>query len=150
MYLLDTNVVAAIAPRVRRSPEEERVARWLETTGHDLLLSVVTIAEIEDGIAKASRSGASRKAAELREWLSQIEHFYGPSILPVDLETARIAGRMMDLARAGGILPGFEDIAIAATAVRHDLILLTRNLKDFVPLGVRLVDPFSSVLDEDA
>lgn len=143
-YLLDTNVLAAVAPRVRRSPEEEVVARWLEETPRELLLSVITVTEIEDGIAKAIRTRATRKAQELREWWSQIEHYYGPSILPFDLETARIAGRITDLARAAGALPGFEDIAIAATAHQHGLVVLTRNVKHFARLDVPYVDPFKT------
>jgi predicted nucleic acid-binding protein len=142
MYLLDTNVVAAISPRERRFPADDLVAAWIESNSDELWLSVITAAEIEDGIAKASRTGATRKAQDLSEWWQAIAHYYANRILPVDLEAASIAGKLMDVARAGGISPGFEDIAIAATAKRHGLTVLTRNVKDFKPLGVAFIDPF--------
>jgi predicted nucleic acid-binding protein len=142
MYLLDTNVVAAISPRAHRFPADDLVAAWIESNSDELWLSVITAAEVEDGIAKASRTGATRKAQNLSEWWQAIAHYYANRILPVDLEAARIAGRLMDVARAAGISPGFEDIAIAATAKRHGLTMLTRNVKDFKPLGVAFIDPF--------
>lgn len=108
----------------------------------NLWLSVITAAEIEDGIAKAVRTGASRKAADLTEWWEEIRHYYAARILPLDLVTATEAGRLMDRARAAGTDPGFEDLALAATAKIRELTLLTDNVKHFAALGVRIVNPF--------
>ncbi|RVA75286.1 VapC toxin family PIN domain ribonuclease, partial [Mesorhizobium sp. M7A.F.Ca.CA.001.08.2.1] len=72
----------------------------------------------------------------------EIRHYYSSRILPLDLETATITGQLMTVARAAGISPGFEDIAIAATGMQHDLIVLTDNEKDFRPLGIRHQNPF--------
>jgi toxin FitB len=108
----------------------------------ELYLSAVTVAEIEDGIAKARREQARRKAADLTAWLETLLHLYRNRILAFDVAAARIAGSLSDLARSKGIAPGFADIAIAATARAHELIILTRNTRHFEPLGVPTIDPF--------
>jgi toxin FitB len=107
-----------------------------------LFLSVVTLAEIEDGIAKSRRERAVRKSADLASWLETVCHLYGDRILAFDTPTARIAGAISDRARGQGHAPGFADIIIAATAQRHGLTILSRNLKHFAPLGVAVIDPF--------
>lgn len=142
MYLLDTNVVSLIAPARRRTDADEELAGWIVARSGDLFLSVVTAAEIEDGIAEARRTVASRKADMLAGWWGEILHYWGDRILPVDLAVARKAGRLMDRARAAGVDPGFEDVAIAATGSVHALTVLTRNGKDFRPLGAAFLNPF--------
>jgi predicted nucleic acid-binding protein len=107
-----------------------------------LFLSVVTVAEIEDGIAKSRREGAIRKSSDLASWLETVLHLYGDRILAFDAPAARIAGAISDQARGQGHAPGFADLIIAATAQRHGLTLLSRNLKHFEPFGVPVLDPF--------
>lgn len=145
MYLLDTNVLSLAAPSRRNTGAAEALAKWLVTHGDELWLSVVTAAEIEDGIAKAARTGATKKARDLAEWWGEIRHFYAGQILPIDLETARETGRLMDVARAAGIDPGFEDIAIAATGSRYGLTVLTGNEKHFGPLGIAYRNPLKAL-----
>ena len=145
MYLLDTNVVSHIAPRRRTTRADEELAAWLGSRSDDLWLSVITAAEIEDGIAKATRLGATRKAADLAEWWNELHHYYADRILPLDLATAQETGRLLDRARAAGIDPGFEDVAIAASGKVNDLIVLTRNVKDFAPLGTKFLNPFDAL-----
>ena len=145
MYLLDTNVVSHIAPTKRRTKADEDLAGWLLSRSDDLWLSVITAAEIEDGIAKAARTGATRKAADLAEWWGEVRHYYARRILPLDLATAQETGRLMDRARAAGMDPGFEDVAIAATGRLNDLIVLTRNVADFKPLGAKFLNPFEAL-----
>jgi predicted nucleic acid-binding protein len=108
----------------------------------DLYLSVVTVTEIEDGIAKARREKASRKASDLTAWLETLLHLYSNRILAFDLATARVAGALSDLARSKGRAPGFADIVIGATARSHGLTILTRNTRHFEPLGLLTLDPF--------
>lgn len=139
MYLVDTNVLSAGAPS-RNAPAELIV--WMDEHSAELFLSAVTVAEIEDGIAKLRREGATRKAADLAAWLEALLHLYGSRILPFDTAAARVAGILSDQARAQGQAPGFADIAIAATAKHHGLTILTRNLRHFEPLGVPSIDPF--------
>jgi predicted nucleic acid-binding protein len=139
LYLVDTNVISARAPSRVPLPE---LAAWMDSHSAELFLSTVTIAEIEDGIAKAQREGAIRKARDLTAWLETVLHLYADRILPFDLATARLAGSLSDRARGQGHAPGFADIIIAATAQRHKLTILTRNLRHFEPLGVPVHDPF--------
>lgn len=110
-----------------------------------LFLSVVAVAEVEEGIAKARRQGATRKAERLSEWLEALLHLYGARIIPVDLAVARHIGGLADLARGKGYDPGLADVAIAATALQHGYTILTRNLRHFEPLDVSVLDPFSAL-----
>ncbi|ABC20896.1 type II toxin-antitoxin system VapC family toxin [Rhodospirillum rubrum] len=142
MYLVDTNVLSARAPS-RVAPVE--LIAWMDAHSAELFLSAVTVAEIEDGIAKLRREGATRKAADLMAWLDALLHLYGNRILPFDTTLARLAGVLSDRARAQGQAPGFADIAIAATAKHHDLTILTRNVRHFDRLGVPVIDPFAAL-----
>jgi toxin FitB len=142
-YLVDTNVISVTAPTagVRRA---ELIA-WMDSRSADLFLSAVTIAEIVDGIAKAKREGAKRKASALSAWLRTVLHLYGDRVLAFDSPTAEIAGALSDLARSRGHAPGFADIAIAATARRHDLTILSRNERHFASMTVAVVDPLQKL-----
>jgi toxin FitB len=89
-YLVDTNVISATSPTaVVTRPE---LIEWMDLHSSYLFLSAVTIAEIADGIAKAKREGAKRKAADLSAWLRTVLHLYGDRVLPFDGPTAEIAG----------------------------------------------------------
>ncbi len=160
-YLVDTNVISAGAPTAAvRRPD---LIAWMDSHSPQLFLSAVTIAEIADGIAKGSllrgrifgrktgshfsgkcskREGARRKASDLSAWLRTVLHLYGDRVLPFDSPTAEIASGLADLARGRGHAPGFADIAIAATARRHDLTILSRNARHFAPMDAAVVDPF--------
>ncbi|MBA3448658.1 MAG: type II toxin-antitoxin system VapC family toxin [Pseudaminobacter sp.] len=141
MFLVDTNVISAAAPSKGRIVPE--LAAWMDKASPHLFLSAVTASEVLSGIARAERMGAARKAADLREWWHALEHLYADRILPFDLAAARLAGTILDNARAHA--PGFEDIAIAATARAHGLTVLTANEKHFVPLGVAWANPFKGL-----
>jgi predicted nucleic acid-binding protein len=143
MYLVDTNVVSTGAPS--RSLSSASLIQWMDANSARLYLSVITLTEVDDGIAKARREGATRKADLLAEWFELLLHLYGDRILPYDIAVARIAGRLSDRARGMGLAPGLADLTIAATAQVHKLTVLTRNLKHFSPLGVAAHDPFSSL-----
>jgi predicted nucleic acid-binding protein len=142
MYLVDTNVVSAAAPSRPASPA---LIEWMDAQSASLFLSAVTVAEIEDGIAKLRREGATRKSANLTAWLETVLHLYGKRVLAFDTPTARIAGAMADRARGQGHAPGFADIIIAATAQHHGLTILSRNLRHLEPLGVIAIDPFAKL-----
>ena len=138
MYLLDTDILSADAP-TKREIAPKALASWLRAHGDHLFMSSVTVAEIEAGIARATRIGAVTKAVRLRRWLSAVEHFYAGRILPFGIAEARQAGAILDRARAHD--PGFEDIAIAATAAAHGFTVLTANERHFRPLGVPVINP---------
>ncbi|MGH8291190.1 MAG: type II toxin-antitoxin system VapC family toxin [Steroidobacteraceae bacterium] len=138
-FLVDTDILSVGAPS-QRQPIPELI-EWMDRNSDRLYVSVVTVAEIEAGIAKSGREGARRKAARLREWLETLVHLYSPRILPLDLAAAPIAGILSDRARVRGHTPGFADLAICATARSHDLTILTRHPKHYLPLGVAAHDP---------
>lgn len=146
MFLVDTNVISALAPSKRESSRE--LVEWLDMASARLFLSVVSTAEVRAGIVKAEREGATTKARQLTDWWESIEYLYADKLLAFDLKCSHVAGRILDEARAHQ--PGFEDIAIAATARAHDLTVLTRNLRHFEPLGVRAIDPFVALPDLSA
>jgi len=133
VYLVDTNIISAAAPSRKAPPA---LVEWLDTHSASLFVSAVTMAEIEDGIAKSRREGATRKSADLAAWLETLLHLYGDRVLAFDAATARIAGAISDRARGLGQAPGFADTIIAATAQHHGLTILSRNLRHFESLGV--------------
>ncbi len=143
MYLVDTNVISAGAPSKAVSAAE--LLKWMDDHSTRLYLSVVTVAEIADGIAKARRERARRKAADLTAWLDTLLHLYSDRVLAFDVAAARVAGELSDLARSKGLAPGFADIVIGATARTRQLIILTRNIRHFAPLGILTVNPFQEL-----
>lgn len=118
---------------------------WMDRNSAALFVSVITVAEIEDGIAKSRREGANRKAERLSEWLETLLHLYAARVMPIDVEVARRIGILADLARGLGHAPGLADLAIAATAQRHGWTVLTRNVRHFGPFGVPALDPFAEL-----
>ena len=143
MYLVDTNVLSAAAPT--KTTAMPGLAAWMDRNSAGLYLSVVTVAEVEDGIAKSRRQGAQRKADRLAEWLETLLHLYGDRVLPLGLATARLLGGLSDRARGMGQAPGLADLAIAATAWSRGYTILTRNLGHFQMLGVPVLDPFKQL-----
>jgi hypothetical protein len=144
-FLVDTDVLSIGAPS--KAQPIPGLVEWMDRNSDRLYVSVVTVAEIEDGIAKSGREGATRKAARLRECLETLAHLYSPRLLPFDLAAARIAGALSDRARGQGHTAAFTDLAIAAIAKQHDLTILTGNLKYYVPLGVDALDPMAELPD---
>jgi len=142
-YLLDTNVVSAFAPG--RSTAPPPLAQWLEAHSDLLFLSVISVVEVEAGISKLQRTGASARADLLAAWIEQLLGAYSERVLAFDLAAGRVAGALSDRARAAGSNPGFADIAIAATAQRYDLVLLTANVRDFRAIGIRHANPFEAL-----
>ena len=137
-FLLDTNVISEL---VRRKPEP-RVAAWIETTDEVLLhVSVLTLGEIRRGIV--SLRDPSRRVA-LSAWLdsSLILRFAG-RILAIDEAIADRWGRLTaEAAVAGSTLPIIEGL-LAATALQHNLVLVTRNTKDTAPTNVPVFNPWA-------
>jgi len=142
-YLVDTDIVSATAPT--KAVTRAEFKDWMDSHSADLFLSAITIAEIAAGIAKSRREGARRKAGSLSAWLQALLHLYADRILPFDAATAEIAGALSDLARGRGRAPGFADVAIAATARRHGLTILSRNRRHFAAMDAAVLDPFTAL-----
>ncbi|MCF4127348.1 PIN domain-containing protein [Methylobacterium sp. SyP6R] len=146
MYLLDTNILSQGAPTKEPGLAFDDLAGWLKAATAHLWISVVTTGEIADGVERSTLKGEHRKAARLRTWLAAVEHLYGSRILPLDRDAAHLAGLLSARARMAGASPGFADAAIAATAETRGLRLMTRNAKDFAPMGIAFINPYEDGL----
>ncbi len=133
MYIVDTDVLSSLAKRNRQSGAAKWIAKQRTT---NLFLSVVTIGEIERGIA-LQRNRNPQFAAALAAWLDQILASYGDRILPFDLPAARRWGQLSATLGHGG-----ADLQIAATALENGLAVVTGNSQHFAPTGVQVIDPF--------
>jgi predicted nucleic acid-binding protein len=140
-YLLDTNVISILAPS--RTDVSPHFIDWLVRMDGEakLFLSVVTVHEIEKGIARLDHSGALAKANALRSWLAGLLATYDDKILAFDAHAAALAGRLEAKAISAGYQSGMADAMIAGLATAHDLVIVTRNLKHFVPFGVAVMSP---------
>jgi toxin FitB len=132
MYLLDTNVISEL----RRTKPHGAVLAWLNSVDDkDLHISAVTIGEIQAGI-EITRAQDAPRAAEIEAWLDQVAGTF--NVLAMDVRAFRIYARLMH-GRADDLI---EDAMIAATAAVHGLVVVTRNVRDFEALGVKVLDPF--------
>ena len=133
MFLIDTVTLSEL----RRRERDPMVVAWFErqrTT--DLFLSVISIGEIERGIAR-QRPTDPGFAGALAAWLDQVLTLYGERVVPFDLRTARRWGTL-----SAAVGNDSADLMIAATALEHGLTVVTRNVSDFEPTGVAVLDPF--------
>ncbi len=136
MFLLDTVVLSEL--RKPRRQRNHNVVHWLEkVSSQDLFVSVVTIGEIERGIERQRQLDPSF-AERLAVWVDTVLRTYEGRILPVDVAVARRWGRLSQQIGNKGL-----DLAVAATALEHGLTVVTRNVSDFEPTGVSVLDPFS-------
>ena len=133
MYLLDTNVLSAL----RRRDRNREVVRWVESQRPaDLFLSVITVGEIERGITQQLERNPPF-AGELAIWLDRVLRSYRDRILGLDVATARRWGQI-----TAALGHDSADMLIAATALEHGLTVVTRNVRDFEPTGVPVLNPF--------
>lgn len=130
-----------------RGPDHAPLRDWLVQRTARLFLPTVCVAEVTGGVAKLRREGRTAKAAAFEEWLASLLRLYAARVLPLDTDAARATGRVADRARAAGLAPGFADLAIAGIAEANGLMVLTRNLRHFAPLGVAAQDPFAALPD---
>jgi predicted nucleic acid-binding protein len=136
-FLLDTNVLSEFA---RTGAPDRQVDRWLKTTVEEFLFaSVLTFAEIRRGIELLP---VGKRRAQLEQWQDDLVASFEMRLLPV---TKRIADRWAVFsaqAQRNGITLANIDGLIAATALEHDLTLVTRNVKDFAGVEVPLFNPW--------
>ncbi len=120
---------------------------WLEHMDSEgrVFLSVVTIHEIEKGIALLEHKRATAKAAGLKVWLAGLVTAYDDKIIHVDPSAAAFAGQLEAKAISAGHDPGMADATIAGIARAKALVVVTHNKKHFLPFGVDVVTPVEAV-----
>ncbi len=134
--MIDTNVLSELR---RKSPDAGVLAWFTQRPPATLYLSVLTLGEIRKGIETVSDE-VRRQA--LSDWLeTDLTTFFTGRVLPVDQAVADRWGRLV--AAAGRPLPAIDSL-LAATALEHDLVLVTRNVKDFAGLPVQIFNPWSN------
>lgn len=132
-YLLDTTVLS----ETRKRQPAAGVADWIAATPADRLhVSVLTLGEIEQGIARIRGRGDLHQAAALERWLREVETGFDDRVLPVTLSVAAAWGRQQHAQPLPVI-----DALVAATARVHGMVVVTRNVKDFELAGVQVLNP---------
>jgi hypothetical protein len=135
MYLLDTNIISEL----RRPKPHGAVLQWYKNIAEeDLFISAVTIGEIQAGI-ELTRTQDKKKAEILEQWLQSISNLH--NVLPMTGLTFRLWAKLMH-SQTNTVR---EDAMIAATAIEKDLIVVTRNTKDFKRFKLRLLNPFEAL-----
>jgi len=133
VYLLDTNVISEL----RKPRPHGAVVAWVEgAADQDLHLSAVTIGELQAGI-EITREQDPAKADEIESWVDQVAATW--NVLPLDARTFRTWARLMHHRSDDLLIDGL----IAATAITHHLVVVTRNVRDFKPFGVQTLNPFA-------
>jgi toxin FitB len=134
MYLLDTNVVSEL----RKPRPHGAVIAWIQNVpDNELFISALTLGELQAG-AERTRKHDSEKAASIEAWIDLLSESY--EVIPMDGSMFREWARLMD-GRSDDLL---EDAMVAATARVRELIVATRNVRDFRTLAVRVVNPFTA------
>ena len=134
-YLIDTNVISELV----KGKQNVKVVEWFESVSdQDLYLSALTIGEIRKGIEKIQNS---EKKEKIRLWLDQeLPSWFDNRILAIDKHVANKWGLIQS--KTTKTLPAIDSL-IAATALHFDLILVTRNVKDFDYPGLEIINPFN-------
>ncbi|XXQ69159.1 type II toxin-antitoxin system VapC family toxin [Neisseriaceae bacterium B1] len=138
MYLLDTNIISEIR-KIGQGKANSGVATWAnQTSSSDMYMSCITLLELEKGIFGIECKDVAQGKI-LRTWLeNQVKPAFGQRILPIDTAIA-LRCVQMHVPQPKSI----TDSLIAATALQHDLIVVTRNIADFAHMGARLLNPFT-------
>ena len=133
-FLLDTNIISE--PKQKRP--NAQVLEWLEAQDESkLFLSVLTIGEIRKG---TTRLDSGKKKAELEDWLEQLRVRFSRRILFLSEKTFLTWGKMCGEFERNGIVRPALDSLLEATALEHDLILVTRNVKNFQSSQVTILN----------
>ena len=138
MYLIDTDVISELRKRERANPGVVAFFKEVASSDAPLYVAAVTIGELRRGIELLRHRGDTKQAQTLERWLGRLLDDFGDSVLVFDADMAQVWGRLR--------VPHPEnplDKQIAATALIHDLVLVTRNVKHYSETGVKLLNPFT-------
>jgi predicted nucleic acid-binding protein len=134
--VLDTNVLSELV-RPKPDPQVQAFVR----AQSDPLISVLTVHELVYG---AERATDPARRAKLIAWVAAIQSQFASRIIEIDTNVAETAGRLRANAAAQGASPDPIDALIAACAIVRGAEVATRNLRDFAPLGVKLINPWAA------
>ena len=137
MYLIDTNVISEARKGPRAHPGVQQFFASAAMDDTALYLSAVTVGELRRGVELIRYRGDAAQAALLEQWLVGVLQDYADRVLPFDAEAAHVWGRLRVPSPAHEL-----DKQIAATALIHDLTVVTRNVADFESSTVALFNPF--------
>jgi predicted nucleic acid-binding protein len=142
MYLLDTNVISELR-KAKLGTADKAVIAWANhVSANSLFLSVITILEIEMGILLKERRDPAQ-GATLRTWLnSHVLSAFSDRILSIDMRIAQCCAKLHVPNPCSD-----RDAFIAATALIHDMTLVTRNIKDFQSMKINLLNPWEFLED---
>ena len=138
MYLIDTNVISEGRKGARANAGVRDFFKRVASDQPPVFLSVVTVGELRRGVELIRHRGDEAQANRLEKWLQRLLRHYEDYILEVDADVAQLWGRLR--------VPHYEnalDKLIAATALIHNLTVVTRNHDDFSRTGVRVLNPFN-------
>lgn len=137
VYLVDTNVISEARKGQRANQGVIAFFRETAERDDDIYLSVITAGELRRGVELVRHRGDSVQAGVLEGWVATILADYAQNILPIDVDVSQVWGRFR--------VPHPEhalDKLIAATALVHNLAVVTRNVDDFRGLGLHVINPF--------
>jgi len=137
-YLLDTN---AVSEPGRKAPDPVFMDWWKALRPDDIFISVLTLGEVRRGVASLPVTDERRR--RLERFSTNFRLRFGDRLLPVDERVAETWGELGARLRAGGVVIGAIDELIAATALTHDLTVVTRNRRHFESSGCRLLSPWA-------
>jgi toxin FitB len=138
MYLVDTDVISEARKGDQGNAGVRAFFSRASQERAEVYLSAITIGELRQGVERIRHRGDKSQAQRLEQWLLRVTSVYADRILPLDEETAQIWGRLR--------VPNPEnplDKQIAATALIHDLEVISRNVAHYAPTGVRVRNPFT-------
>jgi hypothetical protein len=139
VYLIDTNVISEARKKAKANPGVIDFFYRVTRAGEPIYLSVVTVGELRRGIELIRLRGDVDQATVLEDWLTIVLDQYADNVLAFDADAAQVWGRLR--------VPDPEnalDKQIAATALVHDLTVVTRNAADFADTCVKVMNPFVS------
>lgn len=134
--LIDTNVLSDLR---RRAAGNDQLFRWRDTTQAEFkYISAMSVIDLEFGVLRAEAKYMPR-APGLRSWITQLIGEFTGAIISVDINVALATARLQRIRTVP-----FNDAIIAATALVHDLVVVTRNERDLSGLGVKIINPWST------